>query len=146
VFDIAFIGDTPELQEDDWHGLWARTTLGAYEERFLAPVDHFPRAAYERQWLEAAERLLGASDRTGFFTSFYQFWWAMWREGETVYVQQELIIPERYPGPTDGRAPYEIIEDRYTVSEDGYHISEWQIHLDDIRDFVARRRAPASPA
>jgi len=136
VFNIEFITDAPELQEDGWLGLWGRITLGDYEERFLAPLGYWSRTDYERQWLEAARHLLGSADRTGFFTSPYRFWWTMWREGERVFVHEELITPERYAGPYDGTIPLQIIEDRITQNEEGQQISEWEIPLQDIRAYV----------
>ena len=146
MFDIAFIDDTPEYREAGRHGLWGRVTCGAFQERFVAPVECWTRADYERQWLEAARRLLGGADRTGFFTEPYRFWWTVWREGERVFVHQEYLVPGRYAGPYDGRTPYEIIGERQTPSEDGGRISEWEVALRDIRDFVARRDASPVPA
>ena len=136
MFHIEFIDHEPELQEDGWLGLWGRITLGEYEERFLAPVGYWSRADYERQWLEAARRLLRSADRTGFFTAPYRFWWTMWRDGERVFVHEELITPERYAGPYDGTPPYQIIEDRVTHNDEGEQISEWEISLQDIRAYL----------
>jgi hypothetical protein len=146
MFNIEFIADEPEAQEDGGVGLWGRTTLGEYQERFIAPLGFWSRADYERQWLEAARRLLGPADRTGFFTSAYQFWWTMWREGERVWVHEELITAERYAGPYDGPMPYHLIGDRVTVPEGERPVSEWVIGLDDIQAYVERREASRFPA
>ena len=141
MFDIAFSTDEPELQDEGWYGLWGRTTLGSHSERFLAPLGHWHRADYERQWIEAAQRLLETSDRTGFFTDAFRFWWTMWREGERVYVHEELL-GERLAGITDLSAvPYHLIEDRVTHTEVGEQVSEWELALSDLRAFVERRAA-----
>jgi hypothetical protein len=147
VFDIEFIAEEPELQEEGWWGLWGRTTLGDYSERFLAPLDRWQRGDYERQWIEAAERLLHESDRTGFSTQAGRFWWTMWRQGERVYVHEELLTPERLATLTafDG-APYALIEDRATRTEDGAPISEWELTVADVQAFVARRAGQYVPA
>jgi hypothetical protein len=143
LFDIAFITDIPERQEVNgvgWEALRGRITLGDYTEEFIAPQGHWNRAAYELQWLEAASRVLGPAGRAGFFTSAFRFWWAMWREGEVVFVHEEFLTPERLAGVADGSvAPYHLIEDRRTHSEAGMPISEWQISVADIRAFVERR-------
>ena len=146
MFDIEFTADAPEPQEDGWVSLCGRITLGDYRERFLAPINFWQREDYERQWLEAARRILGESDRTGFFTTPYEFWWTMWRSGDRVYVHEEVITDERYAGPYDGSAPYHIIADRVTHTEEGQPVSEWEITLDDVRGFVERRQRPAVPA
>jgi hypothetical protein len=145
MFEIAFIDDVPEYRDDGWRGLWGGVTFGAFQERFVAPVERWTRVDYERQWLEAARRLLGEADRTGFVTAPYRFWWTAWREGERVFIHQEFFVPGRYAEPYDGRTPYEIIGARRTQSEDG-RVSEWEVTLGDIRDFVARREAPPVPA
>ena len=130
---------------DDWVALWGRITLGDHVEGFAAPIDFWRREDYERQWLEAARRLLGGSDRTGFFTAVYWTWWTMWREGERVFVHEEIILEDRFAGPYDGTAPYHIIRDRTTHSEDGDEISTWEVALDDVRAYVKRREAAAFP-
>jgi hypothetical protein len=143
VFDIAFMTDKPvrlNVDEAGWDGLPGRTTLGAYTEEFLAPLGHWRRADYERQWVEAASRVLAPVARAAFFTAAFRFWWVMWREGEVIFVHEELLTPERLAGVTDyGKAPYHLIEDRCTHSEDGTPISEWQISANDVRAFVERQ-------
>jgi hypothetical protein len=144
VFNIEFTHDKPEIQEEGWLGLSGQTTLGDHVESFLAPIGLWARADYERHWLEAARRLLDGHVRTGFFTSLYQFWWTMWREGERVFVHEELLTRERYGGPTDGTVPYEIIGERISESA-GHRVSEWELSLDDIRSYVQRRERSAVP-
>jgi CdiI N-terminal domain len=103
MFDIAFTSDAPEQQPDGWVGLWGRTQLGACAEDFLAPLGPWQRADYERQWIEAARRLLGPASRAAFFTASFRFWWVLWREGEEVIAHEELLLPERLEGLTDWR-------------------------------------------
>jgi hypothetical protein len=140
LFDIAFITDTSEPQNDGgMNRLRGRTTLGAYTEEFLAPFGHWKRADYERQWVEAARRVLGPAGRAAFFTAAFRFWWAMWREGDVIFVHEELLTPERMAGVVDdGSVPYHLIENRRTHDEDGMPISEWQISAEDVRAFVKR--------
>jgi CdiI N-terminal domain len=141
LFDIAFTTDTPEQQDGaGWVGLRGRATLGAYTEEFLAPLGPWTRADYEKQWVEAASRVLGPAARAAFFTAAFRFWWAMWREGEVIFVHEEFLTPERLAGVTEySAAPYHLIEDRRTHSEDGKPISEWQISVGDVRSFVERQ-------
>jgi hypothetical protein len=97
------------------------------------------RHDYERQWLEAARRLVVGSSRTGFFTDAFRFWWTAYRDGEHVYVQEMFIGTERYQPEFGAPVPYHLIEDRRTHTGDGDPISEWEITMDDVRDFVRRR-------
>lgn len=142
MFDIAFVGDVADQQPDGWMGLPGRTELGSEAEHFLAPIDRWQRFDYERQWIEAARRLLRPEARAGFFTSAFHRWWVMWREGEEVIVQEHLLIPEQLATITDWRAaPYQLIEDRRSANEDGMPISEWLLNVADIKGFLARRSA-----
>lgn len=143
MFDIAFMTDTPERQDEDgegWDGLRGRITLGAYTEGFIAPLGYWSRADYERQWVEAAGRILGQAARGAFCTDPFRFWWTMWRKGEAILVHEEFLTPERLAQVTDYAAvPYHLIEDSPKHSEDGELISEWQIKVADVRGFVKRR-------
>jgi CdiI N-terminal domain len=141
LFDIAFTTDKPEsLDEGGTDRQRGRTTLGEYTEEFVAPFGHWKRADYERQWVEAARRVLGPAGRAAFFTAAFRFWWAMWREGEVIFVHEELLTPERMAGVTDhGSVPYDLLENRCTHSDDGMPISEWQISAEDVRAFLKRQ-------
>lgn len=140
MFDIVFVSDEAEQQPDGWLGLWGRTQLGTWEENFLAPLDEWQRFDYERQWIEAAARLLGPAARAAFFTAAFHLWWVMWREGAEVTVHEQLFTPERLAAVTDWRAaPYHLIGDRCSADEDGTTSSEWFIGVADIESFLARR-------
>ena len=142
MFDIEFIADEPEHVDEGehaWVALRGRTTLGDYQEEFLAPLGTWSRAEYQRQWIEAARRLLVGADRTGFFTSAWQFWWVMWRDGQAVYVHEQLMVEDTLIAPFDPADPYRQIGERYTISEDGDAVSEWRLEFADIEAFVARR-------
>jgi hypothetical protein len=145
MFDIEFIDPEPEPQDEGWLGLWGRITLGDYSERFIAPLGTWTKADYERQWIEAADRLVSGHERTAFVTAPFRFWWTMWHEGEDVFVHEELLTPERYAGPYDGGVPYRLIEERFTESEDGDQVSEWRVSFADILNFVERRASQYVP-
>jgi len=82
------------------------------------------RADYERHWIEAARRLLVGADRTGFFSSAFQFWWTMWRKGQDLFVHEQLIIEATLLEPFDPSDPYRQIGERKTEDEDGKALSE----------------------
>ena len=97
--------------------------------------------------VEAARRLLAGLDRTGFFTQAHWVWWVLYREGEAVFAQEHILVPEalREP-PYDPADPYRQIGDRVMIDEDGRRVSEWRLELGDVRDFVARRAGQYVPA
>lgn len=142
VFEIEFTTNVPEPQEEDWDGLWGRITLGDYQEDFLSPLSLWPRERYERQWREAAERLVAGSSPTAFFTSAFQFSWGMWRDGDEVRVRQQFLHSELVDSlgsaPDLDRAPYELLGDYHRTAEDGEAISEWRLDMADVEAFRAR--------
>jgi len=140
VFDIYFLDAEPEEQEEGWLALRGCSVLGEFQEEFLAALGPWTREQYQRHWIQAARRLVeGPYDRTGFFTSAFQFWWTMWREGEDVFVQQQLLISETLREPFNPDDPYRQLRDRHSTSDDGLPLSEWRLTMNDIRDFLARR-------
>lgn len=145
MFDIEFINLEPEPQDEGWLGLWGCITLGDYNERFIAPLGTWAKADYERQWIEAAHRLVSGHERTAFVIAPFRCWWTMWHEGEDVFVHEELLTTERYAGPYDGGVPYRLIEERCTEAEDGDQVSEWRVSFADIREFVERRASQYVP-
>jgi len=145
VFTIEFISSEPELQDegdDPWYALWGRVTLGDYWELFLASLSLWTRADYERQWREAATRLVAGETRSAFCTSALQFWWVMWRDGSEIRVHEELLTPERLASVgavhDTRRAPYELIRPYASVTDDGHPISEWRLSVTDIENFLRR--------
>lgn len=136
MFDICFINADPERDDDGSLWLSGHIILIDHQERFLASLQTWSRKDYERQWLEAAARLLGAPARAGFFTVAFQFWWTMWREEERVLVREEFLTAERLSGVSDWtRAPYQLIEERMSDG-DQEEVSEWEIDAEDVREFL----------
>ena len=140
MFDIRFISDEPEIDDEGRVTLLGEVTLGDESERFLASLSIWTRENYEQQWRDAAQRLLDGHDRTAFFTSAFGMWWQMWHDGGDVRVQEQLLLSERFallPQPLDlERTPYELIEEYQRTTEDGEAISEWRLTFRDIERFV----------
>lgn len=146
VFDLAFVRDEPERQEEGWDALEGEIILGGHRERFLAALDPWARSDYERHWIDAARRLLEGVDRTAFITSAFQFWWPMWREGTNIVAHEQLLWAEPIARVFDPADPFRAIDDRVSVNEDGDEISEWHLSLADIQAFVDRRSSAYFPA
>jgi len=145
VFDLCFLGLDPEPQdgdpecgEPDWHALRGRIVLGEFEEEFLAALGPWTQRHYERQWMQAARRVVEQGhNHTGFFTSAFQFFWTAWLEGEILIFQQKLLLEDTLLAPFDPADPYPQVGERTTES-DGDRISEWRVSLTDVKEFVSR--------
>ena len=143
MFDIAFIlNEPPYLDEDGRQGLWGRIVLGDFSERFVAPTRWWSRVEYERQWVDGANRLLAGARESAFVEQAGRTWWIAWRESESVFVQQRLLVADEMAPArlaVVSELPYELVGDRETHSEDGSPISQWLVGVDDVRAFVERR-------
>lgn len=92
MFDISFISEQPEIDDEGWVALLGRVTVGDETESFMASLEHWTREDYERQWQEAAQRLLDGEERTAFFTSAFGFWLVMW-QGEALS-EWRITLPD----------------------------------------------------
>jgi hypothetical protein len=140
-FDIRFIRDQPESLEEFLGpgaiGLRGRIMLGDYDEEFVALLGEWERGDYERHWTEAARRLVDGADRTVFFTSAFEWRWAMWRVGDRVYAHEHYLGADGFPEPFDRADLFAHIQDRETGP------SEWTLDFADFAGFLARARHPS---
>ena len=145
MFDIAFLPDEPPYEdEEEWSGLWGRIELGAeLRERFVAPIGWWTREDYERQWVEGARRLVEGARESAFVVEAGRLWWTAWREGETVVLQQRLLLVEEELAPAwtadAAHLPYALVGERCSQSEEGADVSEWRVPLVAMRSFLERQ-------
>jgi hypothetical protein len=137
--DITFLDAELEVQEDGWLALRGQIVLGDFAEEFLASLGPWSRPQYERQWIEAAQRIVtGRFEYTAFVSSAFQFIWAMWLIGDEVLVQEKLLMTDTLISPFDPSDPYRQVGQHESESDDGTHVSEWKITVEDLRAFIER--------
>lgn len=131
--------------------IWGRITLGSFQEEFQAPLQTWTAADYEKQWLEAATRLMSGALCAVFLTHMmdpnaaYHIGWSAWRADDRVYVQERLFKIEELAGPFEPDRAEKYVGARTEVSEEGNPISQWQVSLSDIAAYI-QRRLPCVPA
>lgn len=146
VFDIELIG-RPEGEGDGLFN-WGRVTLGHFREEFQAPLYDWAPGDYVAHWLESAERLVAGAPVAVFLTHIvgpdaaYYVGWPAWREGDRVWVQERLFLPEHLTGAFDPEHPEVHAGPRQELSPEGERIAQWQVGLGDVAAFVQRRRNP----
>jgi hypothetical protein len=141
-FDIAFADD---IRDDDPLIAIGRIQLGEHTETFEAFVGYWPIERYRQSWIAELRRLTGDADSACLLTSvwgkpeeanFAQAW-TLYRFGEVVRVQENLILFDQLDHDFDPDEPWKSIPS-YAEFEDGERISEWRISLADIEEFLAR--------
>jgi hypothetical protein len=141
MFAIEFIGN-PQTAFGELAAR-GRITLGEFSEEFVAPLVFWTVDDYQRQWREAAGRILNGCERSCFVASMREspldaviFLWTAYKDGRTVYIQHKLVMPELVKGGFDTSNPYAQVGERRTMSEEGEQISEWQVSVGDVARFL----------
>ena len=117
-------------------------TLENFAEKFESSLSFWTISDYEKQWIEAAKRIL-KFDQTAFITdldnpktSKFLTWWKAWKIEEKIFMQNQLLFLNQLSNSFDIKNPYKFIGDRTTETEDDEQISEWVISLEDIENFL----------
>ena len=141
MFDITFIG-SPRIEFGELAAR-GRITLGEFSEEFVAPLVFWMVDDYRRQWHEAAERILNGCERSCFVAVMREspldgaiFLWPAYRDGEVVYIQHKLVLPELVKSRFDTSNPYAQVDEWRTTSEEGEPISEWRVSVGDMARFL----------
>ncbi|MFE3024139.1 hypothetical protein [Nocardia tengchongensis] len=117
--------------------------LGDDTEYFGAPIGYWSVDDYQAGWAAALRRTLDGetvaclpvtmSDPKT--TNFVEVW-ALYRDGDVVHVQNQLIFLADLDHDFDPAEPWRSVDPRATVTEDGDAISEWTVQVTAIEEFV----------
>jgi hypothetical protein len=121
-----------------------------YRETFITDLSHWNRAQYEQHWIRGLQRLLGKAAHSVLITSYvppptqptaedFLVWWPLFREGDTVYVQSQLLFFAQLSNPFLPESPWDSVQPRQTVNPEGLEISEWMTTLESVRDYLDRK-------
>jgi hypothetical protein len=115
-------------------------TLDDFVEKFETPLTFWNADRYERQWRDGIARLLNGALRSCLITSMldsrsevFGAWWKLYREGDHVVVQNQLLLSELFGGDFDPDEPYRYIPERQKSSAEGIPISEWLLEFSSIK-------------
>ena len=145
IFDIRLTSEALEEHDECAPAVYGTIRLGDFVETFLAFLSDWSVEDYQRQWEEAAIRLVDGKTTSAFVTSFespsrsnHFEWWPCYLLGDMVHFQNQLKFYEQVPD-FDIDKLYEFIGKRRTLSEDGVSpISEWQVPLSCVRRFLEK--------
>lgn len=117
--------------------------IGSFQERFSASLMYWNAEDYERHWKQAVARIIKSSAVSCLITSMldpatanFIFWWPMYCEGDTVFIQNQILFLDQLPSPFDEHAPFSHVPERKILSEDGEKISEWFVSIKDLESFL----------
>jgi hypothetical protein len=117
--------------------------MGDSKEGFVSSLYQWSKQQYETQWKQAVRILLEGNSKAALIIEYLSpdvashiEWWAMYREGETVYLQNHLLFYGQLEKPFSIENPFESLRDRKTISQEGQQISEWSVSILDIEQFA----------
>ncbi len=140
MFNIGFVRD-PKKKPGYKLGYMM---LDSSKEGFYSSITYWDTAQYEKHWHDAITRLVNGAECSALITDMpppsptgYAIdWWPMWREGDNVYVQEQLIIQSELKEVFDPSNPYVHIDPHITELESGDRPSEWIVPLQDFVEFL----------
>ena len=146
-FSISFL-DTDYLypyDNPDTPAASGLLTIGDHREGFYSSLYEWSKQSYEDQWRQALKTLIdGRSKKTALIVEYVSpaaatqlEWWAMYREDENVYLQNQLLFYSQLTEPFDLERPFQFLRDRQAINEDGRAISEWCVSLSDVKEFAS---------
>jgi hypothetical protein len=144
-FSIKFLNEPLLYPFDDVNTPAASGVLiiGDSKEGFVSSLYQWSKQQYETQWKQAVRILLEGNSKAALITEYlspdaasHLQWWAMYREGETVYLQNHLLFYDQLEKPFSIENPYESLQDRETISQEGQQISEWSVSILEIEQFA----------
>jgi hypothetical protein len=68
----------------------------------------------------------------------YLEWWAMFREGNDVFIQNQMLIYARLDAKFSVQKAVDFLKDREVFTEEGQHMSEWSVNIIEIQRFLER--------
>jgi hypothetical protein len=144
-FSISFIEDKElcdSLKVPDGFQLGS-IVIGEFEELFESPLSFWSIGDYQKHWKRALERTVNGAAKSCLFTSMYDpptanflFWWPLYREGQIVYIQNQMLFLNKIDGALDPVNPYVHVPDRKVINKDGEKISEWNTTVEEISQFL----------
>jgi hypothetical protein len=142
-FDIVF---TADRLDDDAAVAIGEIRLDEHRESFQAVLGYWSVGDYESSWLAAVRRSVAGAAVSCLVTSLpdprqaeFVTTWPVYRVGDDVYVQNQLLFLDELDQPFDPSQPWASTPARTVQDEDGRPISEWRLDLSALRDFVERK-------
>jgi len=121
-----------------------RIVLGDWAEEFLANLGEWTPEEYRNQWRRSIQSLLEGQRKAVLITTFsspkiasHIEWWALYRVGEEVFAQNQLLFFEDIGGKFDTNRAVEYLRERRTENNEGVSISEWNVSVSDLEAFAS---------
>jgi len=135
LFDIEFINET--IEEGGEILQLGNITLGEVTEGFTASLSFWSIKDYQKQWLEAARRLLETDSPSAFISCMYDpekanfiNWWPVWRTSPFAVFQEQLFFMNQDSEDEEGKS----LEVRFSLTNPYASVADWDsTHCEECR-------------
>ena len=148
MFDIYLTDEA--VPESDGNAVYGHIRIEDYAETFIASLACWTPAQYEKHWREACQRLIDGRQDSAVICSYVEsslseflVWWPLYRDGQVVHVQNELLIYSQLSKPFSIEDPWSSIRERRIATDDGSAISEWDTSIQSIHELLERKQSAA---
>jgi hypothetical protein len=145
MFDIFLTDEVVEELDPGVKAVYGKIQIGDFSETFDTSLISWDRVQYERHWSSAIHRILEGHERSALITSFVEpplsrhlVWWPMYRDGDTVYFQNQLLFFDQLDQPFSAGHFWDFIGQRHQRSDDSQRISEWVLPIMAVEVYLRR--------
>lgn len=139
--------DGPVVGSQIGNGLMlGEIVLGDYREGFESFIGFWSQHDYEMQWGLGVQRAAAEGQASCLITSItdpthaeFLRWWLIYPLGETVAIQESLLLFDQLSTPFSTADPYRSIPARVQITDEGQPVSEWELPRDALREFLDNR-------
>lgn len=117
----------------------AEISIGDHLELAEVSLQYWQADRYRKQWRDALQGIVLGKPNGCLITGMHDpknanflMWWPMWRVGETVYVQNQILFMDKIREDFDEDKLERYIPKRITTTSEGEKISEWSVNVKDI--------------
>ena len=135
MFKIRVFAPPSALSLDASHAT-GELVVSTVRLRFGIDLRFWSVADYQRQWTEGIKRIAVGAPTSALVSSYRgdghdpHTIWALWREGGSVFVQPQCILPAELEVPFDPSTPYAHVATRIPATEESLPIEEWRVELE----------------
>jgi hypothetical protein len=141
MFDIHLTNELVAETEPGIKAIYGKIYLGDSYETFTASLASWSPGDYERHWEAALRRIASGAGQSALITSYvgssledFLIWWPLYRERDTIYIQNQMLSLDQLSNPFSTERPWESLRERQTTNSEGLQISEWATSIQSIQE------------
>lgn len=118
-------------------------SLGEEVEYFDAPIGYWGADDYRASWSAGLRRIADGARISCLVVSMidpetanFVEVWPLYRDGDVVHVQNQLIFLDQVGHDFDPSEPWNSVSPRAIADDEGEAISEWTVSVADVEEFL----------